>query len=224
MTTVRILRNVSVHDAVCMLLRDNTPDITEYTSILDSILQTGYSINSNESELLMSALTYERIQEVKLLLARGASVASNQRVYNHKVFTHAFWCGRVYPQEIADALLEHILTSPHFEVIIALLSQTDYNNRINVFNNASDDTLRAKLYIRLGKLPKGLQNANITNAFTKAMNEAAQKPAESEKLLSETEKRLEETEKRLAETEQLLATETEKYCQAVAMIKKLTAL
>ena len=208
MATVRITKDIPVHDAIGMLLKHQTPNITVYESILDDILKTGHPINSNESELLMSALRYDALDEVKLLLARGARVSSNIRVFNHPVFSHAYSGGRVYSREVADILLEHTMSSPHFELIKGVLLSSEYDNRIDVFNTASDETLRAKLYIRIGKLPKDLQNANIMNVFTKAVNDQrdiTEKLRETEDRLAETEKCLAETEKRLAETQAKLS-------------------
>jgi len=150
------IRTACVSEAVTSLLNDTTPE--DYSSILQGILATGYDINTNESELLLCALSPAdhaadnvNADYVALLLSLGAQVASEHSVYESS-HNHAFVGGRIYTPKVAQALFDHVMASPHFEVISTHLR--GYHGRIDVFNRLASDTDKAALYIRVGKLPE----------------------------------------------------------------------
>jgi len=208
---------MSVSDARNLLLR-NTASCQVYSSILSSILSTGYDINSNQSEFLVTAIAESNAnpEVISLLLARGASVASETKVYHLPNSEHPFAAGRIHSTAIADLLLEHILEHPHFEVIKKHLL-IDMWDRVSIFNNASSDSRRAELYARLGRLPKGEENANVIRMYAENLKKLVLTESVPEQL-----KELQEVTKELTAVKQELEDVTTERDSLKEVLKSVT--
>jgi len=215
--------------------------LVDYESILRKILATGYDINSNDSELLLSELARKPVvaDNVVLLFSLGATVPPAQAT-RHIAHSHAFNACRVYPIKVAQALFDHIMTSPNFDQVISPYFHAD-NLRFNVFESLADAD-KAALYIRVGLLPIKRCSEAVLEICTKAglryppkkMSpdevRAAEKTRIEEQLTAETAKtaRLEEqlsivTDKATSLQEQLSVVSA-KFDKATNVIAQLTSL
>ena len=135
--------------------------IEEYTRILRTLLESGYDINSYSGILLLAALANGRANIIRLLFAHGAMTANEHEVYMdiNNEYGNAYSRGRIHTPETADLLLENTLKSPYFYTVIKPF--ICYQQRLEIFNNATDNKQRAELYIRCLKLPIEKANAEI---------------------------------------------------------------
>ena len=226
MIHIHTTQDTPVHGAVTLLMNRDRFTHDEYTQVLDDVLKTGYDINSNASELFITAIYQRDVARVKTLLARGASVASDKYVHNGIRLGHAFNGGWVHCKDMADILLDHVLSNKHFDIIKAFLD-IDSWDRMDVFNNASSDTARAELYIRVRRLPKKRPNDEIMKLCESAGLTYVVKPTIIETLqrkVIELERTLEETKEDNERLRQDLAIESDRYTKALVIITKLTAI
>jgi len=250
---VNLALKYNVSDAI-RLLHTKVASPTEYEYILKEILKTGHDINANNSELLLYALyqsttTGIHTDNIVLLFSLGAQVASSAGVYDGASHSHAFNAGRVYKADIAKALFDHVMASPHFDVISHHISNNQ--PRIGVFGNLESDDDQAALYVRIGVLPEhcspkvlaicaksGLcrppRAQSVSEQIKELTQQCMQLTAENtrlqEQLTAETAQTASLKEQLTAETAQIaslkeqLTAETDKLTKASGIIAKLTSL
>jgi len=164
MSTQKVLMKLSPEHAASVLINTKDLCMSDYEKILEGILQTGYNINNESGALLLSALSQGKEDVCRLLFAKGAQTACSQYIYQHTTIHHAYT--RKYAQGITDMLLEHTMGSPFADVIIKSLQ--DFPLRMTIFDIASNDELRAQLYIRCNRLPGEHPNKNVLELCAKA--------------------------------------------------------
>jgi len=163
--TTDVMLKFSVKTALVMLLSGNiTPAEYEYT--LQQVLKTGYDINNNNSKLLLYALARSNVDQVTILFSYGAQVAPTHETDVFTVSSLLVNSSRAYTSGIAKVMFDHIMASPHFEVISAYLR--DHPTSIDVFNNLTSDDDKAALYIRVGKLPYQCCSPEVLEICAKA--------------------------------------------------------
>ena len=208
-----------IHEALDML-RMSGDDTTRYESILKKVLDTGYDINSNKSELLLGILAMKvpNADILKLLFDNGAKVLSDNSDIYFPSAGHAFVGGRVYPPDIAKLLYEHIMamSDQDFDAIKACFRS--HHSRLDVFNKLASDTDKAALYKRAGILPNEFCSVEVQNLA------GLHYPARA---LSATEQLTNDNQALAAEMKVLkeqLATADSKLTKATAIIAKLTSI
>jgi len=235
--TVSITLQYSITNAI-RLLHSKLTSPTEYESILKEILQTGYDINSNQSELLLCALNATSVNAdiVILLFSLGAQVASAHGVYISSAYSHAFNACRRYSHDIAKALFDHIMASPHFDLIAAHLR--DNRSRFDVFRDLASDDDKAALYVRIKQLPSSCSSIVQAICAKSGLVYPPHPLTPDEEIAKLKEQLAAETSQTISLKEQLaavsatfekqLAAETEsmkeKLDKATAIITKLTSL
>jgi len=214
--------------AATLLANVPSMSVTDYKEILD---KSGYDMPTDMGTLLLPALECMNVEVVELLFSRGATTASAGGVYAANSTHHAYLADRRYPAKIADLLLEHTMASNFLDVIVQFLR--NHNQRLNVFHHATNDKLRAELYIRCNALPTIQPSAEIQAICAKAglcysFNQDTyniQKLAETEQALKDCQTALKNTKNLLAISEQSLedSQETLQTCnQALIDSKKRT--
>ena len=223
MATVRITSDMTIDNAASILLK--TKDISEYESILKTILAAGYNINAYEGMLLFTAFREDDIEKINLLFKSGAHIHIGTRLLGS---SSAFTVNTVRSKEGAHALADYVLSLPADTLSIIRQNVHDIQSRIDVFDYmlcdpACEDKL-TKLYIALGSLPV---NDNVPHAVRIACgryNVYAKNTKEFVKYTTQQEDYLEEKEHELSEYADQINDLTEKLAKANALIAKLSAV
>jgi len=230
--TIKLEHECSIPLAISVL-HTHMSSHTEYARILQQILATGYDINANKSELLLFALSGNGdINNITLLFSLGAQVATAHEVYDRPC-GHAFNAGRVYKPSVAKALFDHVMASPHFDVISKHLHEN--HQRIDVFNDLASDEDKAALYVRARLLPRVKCNENTqrlcalsglsypprTLSLSEKLTAATAETTSLKEQLAADAARFEE---QLADVTAKLAETTAKLEKATGIIAKLTSI
>jgi len=227
MTTTDVKLKCSIRTSLDILQKVDV-SIAEYEKILKQVLKTGYDINANGSDLLIRALIRDDADRVTLLFSFGAQAAHAQGVHDSSC-GHAFHGGRIYSPGVAKALFDHIMASPHFDVIAKHVRGVQC--RIDVFNKLPSDTDKAALYVRLGKLPYHKCSSAVLEICAKSgLYPPPSVLTVSEKLAALTKEhdalqnKTTRLKKQTLDLKVQLAAETNKLYKATAVIAQLTSL
>lgn len=208
---------MSIPESVSVLKQLSGQNTARYEEILQKVLDTGYDINSNHGELLLTELYVKtpNADIIKLLFSKGAKIISPGRsVYEISALGHPFIGGRVYKPDVAQQLYDHIMAMSDQDFEVIQVCFRGHHSRIDVFNELALDTDKAALYKRAGILPYAHCSVEIQNLAGLQYPARALSTAEQ---LVQTQK----DNQALAEEMKLLK---EQLTKATGIISKLTAL